>query len=428
MKIVDTSPINEPSIGRIIEEKCSVGRFSDNCIYLIAEKDSAIAKEAVRLMEDFKAKKETYLNTYELEVVKKVELRNHPKIKERMEKYGDNLLLQLNTPSETTKKFIVAKTEENRLLSDLGLMMYEAERATMSEMKEELKKFAINDTEEFIRLAKNAYTDKEFLSNYFASLIGSIMSPTFGMAMSTSLTSKLLGITGVITHQQRMALYDRFLDNLKKYHKHQDPKIAAELDYVISHIDPSTLRNIFLSQSPKLMEKINDQVNPKRMAEVSTMDLEVRHIGSIDKNRKNDGHYRLFLKKGYETIMVHFSRKSGFVLYLIYLLDRKKSGNDVDTLKISEYKELFGKLYSMVYGINGEKIFSDLMKNFNANDEVQQKGLYSVLKSIRNDMGDACERIQEPPEPFLLPDIASHLAVLPKHIILPPEIMGMMQC
>lgn len=425
MKIVDTNPINEPSIGRIIEEKCSVGRFVDNCIYLIAEKDSTIAKEAVRLMEAFKAKEEAYINTYELEVVKRVELRNHPKIKQRVEKYGDNLLLQLSTPSEPTKKFIVAKTEEGSLLQDLGLMMYEAERVTMAGMKDALKKFALDDTEEFIRLAKNAYTDRKFLSNYFASLLESLVSPAFGMAMSLPGMGELPSIKGIITHQQRMALYDRFLDNLKNYHKHHDPKIAAELDYVISNIAPFTMRNIFLGQSPKLMEKINNQVNPRRMAEISTMDLEVRHIGSIDKTRKNDGRYRLFLKKGYETIMVHFSRKSGFILYLIYLLDRKKSEDNVDTLNISEYKELFDKLYEKTYGINGEKIFSDMMKNFNANDEVQQKGLYSVLKSIRDDVGDACERIQEPPEPFLLPDIASHLAVLPKHIILPSEIMTM---
>ena len=54
-----------------------------------------------------------------------------------------------------------------------------------------------------------------------------------------------------------------------------------------------------------------------------------------------------------------------------------------------------------------------------------QKGLYSVLKSIREDVGNTCERIQEPAEPFLLQDTTAHLAVLPKHIILPNEIMAL---
>lgn len=121
-------------------------------------------------------------------------------------------------------------------------------------------------------------------------------------------------------------------------------------------------------------------------------------------------------------LMVHFSRSAGFVLYLIYLIDRKKNGEKVDTLNIVQYKQLFGKLYEMVYGYNGETVFTDMVKNYNAEGEMRQKGLYTVLKSIREDVGNTCERMQEPAEPFLLQDTTAHLAVLPEHIILPDEI------
>ena len=113
------------------------------------------------------------------------------------------------------------------------------------------------------------------------------------------------------------------------------------------------------------------------------------------------------------------------MLYLIYLIDRKKNGDKVDTLNIVQYKQLFGKLYEVTYGINGETIFTDMVKNFNAEGELQQKGLYTVLKSIREDIGNTCERMQEPAEPFLLQDMKAHLAVLPKHIILPEKIMAL---
>lgn len=106
-------------------------------------------------------------------------------------------------------------------------------------------------------------------------------------------------------------------------------------------------------------------------------------------------------------------------------LDRKKKGDKVDTLNISQYKELFSKLYYIVYGITGEMLFTEMMKNYNVNSEVQQKSLYTVLKSIRDDVGSTCERMQEPAEPFLLHDIGSHLAVLPEHIMLPSEIMSL---
>ena len=425
MRIIDKSPIDEPCIGKLIEEQCSVGQCFDNCIYLIADKESSFAQKAMSLMEQLIARKETYYNTYEIEVVQHIELKNHPKIKECIEEHGDNLLIQLVTHAGDGKKFIVAKTDEKHLPTDLCLMMYAAERITKHNIEEVIKDFAVDNIDEFIELARNAIKDKRFESNYFAGLAEKAMSPSFGMAVSTALLKERMDKQGLITYKDRMEMYDHFLDNMKKYHKTHDPKIAAELDFIISTIDPVTLRIFFLKQSPKLQEKFNDYINPRRMAEVSTMNLEVRKAESTDKNRKNDGLYRLFLVREDESLMVHFSRKNGFILYLIYLLDRKKNKDKVDTLNLSQYKALFGMLYKMVYGINGETIFADMMKNYNANNEVQQKGLYAVMKSIRDDVGSTCERMQEPAEPFLLRDIASHLAVLPKHIILPEEMKAL---
>lgn len=425
MRIIDKSPIDEPCIGKLIEEQCSVGQCFDNCIYLIADKESSFTQKALSLMEQLIARKETYYNTYGLEVVQHIELKNHPKIKECIEEHEDNLLIQLVTHAGDGKKFIVAKTDEKHLPTDLCLMMYAAERITKHNIGEVIKDFAEDNIDEFIRLARNAIKDKRFESNYFAGLAEKAMSPSFGMATSTAALKERLEIDGPVTHQKMMAMYDHFLDNLKKYHKTHDPKVAAELDFIIRIIDPVTLRIFFLKQSPKLQEKFNDYINPRRMAEVSTMDLVVRKVESTDKNRKNDGLYRLFLVREDESLMVHFSRKNGFILYLIYLLDRKKNKDKVDTLNLSQYKALFGMLYKMVYGINGETIFADMMKNYNANNEVQQKGLYAVMKSIRDDVGSTCERMQEPAEPFLLRDIASHLAVLPKHIILPEEMKAL---
>lgn len=423
MRIIDNPPMMDaPCIGRLIEGSCAVGQFSDNCIYLIADENSLFAKEALSLINMFNDQ-ETFFNSYKLEVVQDVELRNHPEIKERIELHGDNFMMQMNKPSDDGKIFIVAKTDERHLPDDICNMIYSAERIARQNIREAIWDFAHDNTDEFIELTRNAFKDSVFLSKYLAGTTWrEPVMPCDDGAHIDRFTKKF-GIHGIVTHKQRMEMYERFLDNLKTYHKTHDPKIAAELDFIISIIDPVTLRMLFLKQSPKLQEKINNYINPQRMAEVSTMNLEVRKVNSIDVNRKNDGYYRLFLVREYEQLMVHFSRKNGFILYLIYLLDRKKNGNKVDTLNISQYKELFGKLYQMVYGINGETIFTDMMKNYNANNEMQQKGLYTVLKSIRDDVGSTCERMQEPAEPFLLRDIASHLAVLPQHIILPPEIM-----
>lgn len=426
MKIIDKAPINKPCIGKLIEESCAVGQFADNCIYLIADSGTDMAKRAVDLMEQYKLRMDSddYYNAYELDVVQHVELKNHPQIKERVEQHGDNFLIQLPSYNrEGKKRFIVARTDENNLFEDIGLMLHAAEHVAKIEMTDLLRSFVDDDVDEFVELARNAMTDRNFQSNYFTGLAEQSMSPTFGMAPSVASIKERLEIKGVITHKQRLEMYDRLLDNLKKYHKTHDPKIEAELDFIFSIIDPVTMRMFFLKQSPKLQEKMNNFVNPKRLAEASTMDLEIRWSEKIDKIRRNDGHYRLYLCRDDERLMVHFSRSAGFILYLIYLIDRKRNGDKVDTLNIVQYKKLFGKLYEMTYDINGETIFIDMVKNFNAAGEMHQKGLYTVLKSVREDVGMTCERMEEPAEPFLLQDPTAHLAVLPEHIILPDEIM-----
>lgn len=428
MRIIDNSPMDKPCIGELVEEECSVGQFLDNCIYLIADEDSPSAKEAVSVMEHLNTQKAArnivYFNEYTLKVVQNIELRNHPKIKERIER-GDNLLIQLNTPNDTKKKFIVVKTDEDRLFNDICMMIYSAERITKFSLGETIKGFAEDNMDGFIELARNAFNDKGFQAKCLAALEDRAIHPTFGMAVPTAELKKRLEIKGVITHRQRMEMYSHFLDNLKTYHKKHDPRIGAELDIIIRLIDPVTLRGLFLKQSPKLQEKINDYINPQRMAEVSTVNVDVRRRKPGDVHYKDKASYHLFLVREEESLMVHFHRSNGFVLYLIYLLDRKKNGDKVDTLNLTQYKELFGKLYKLVYGINGETIFHDMMKNYNANNEVQQKGLYSVLESIRDDVGSTCERMREPAEPFLLRDIASHLAVLPSRITLPDEMMSL---
>ena len=427
MKISEIASIEKPCIGVLIEEDCAVGQFADNCIYLIADDETDIAKCAVGVMEQYKQSMDSddCYNKYELEVVQNVELKNHPKIKERIGQYGDNFLIQLSSYStEGKKRFIVASTEADKLFDNISLILYAAERIAKYDMTALLRSFLEENTDEFVDMARKAITDRRFQANLFAALSERTMHPVFGMTASNATLKRQMEIEGVITHKQRMEMYDRLLDNLKKSHKRHNPKMEAEIEFLIRCIDPATLRMFIQSQSPKFQEKLSNFINPKRLAESSTMDLEIRWAEKIDKTRKNDGHYRLFLCRDDERLMVHFSRSAGFILYLIYLIDRKKNGEKVDTLNIGQYKQLFGKLYEMTYGFNGETVFTDMLKNYNAEGEMQQKGLYTVLKSIREDVGNTCERMQEPAEPYLLQDATAHLAVLPQHIILPNEIMS----
>lgn len=428
MRVIDNDPLDRPIIGKMIEEGCGVGQLVDNCIYLIADPKSEMAKKALEYMEEFKRRSPegTYYNHYELEVVQEVELKNHPLLRERVEQHGDNFLMQLASyNSEGKKRFVIARTEECKLIENISLMTYVAERVTKFDMRDLLRSFVDENPEEFAKLAKIFVRTRRFEANYCAVLSEQSKPLGFGMASSTSSLKKQMEVEGVVTHQQRMELYDRLFDNLKKSHRKHDPKVEAEIEFIIKCIDPATLRMFFQKQSPKLQEKITNFVNPKRLAEVSTMDLEIRWSKEIDKIYRTNGHYRLYLCRGDESLQVHFRRSAGFVLYLIYLMDRKKNGEKVDTLNIAQYKSLFGKLYKMTYGMEGETVFTDMLKNYNAQNDALQKGLHNVLQCIRDNVGITCERMQEPAEPFLLQDATAHLAVLPEHIIIPDEIMAL---
>ena len=158
MKIIDNDPIDKPCIGELIEEQCAVGQFADNCLYLIADPEADIAKRAVGIMEQFKqiADCDDYYNTYELEVVQNVELKNHPKIKERIEQHGDNFLIQLASRGFNEKKrFIVAKTDNDKLFENINLMIYAAERIAKFDIAALLRSFVEDNTDEFVELARN---------------------------------------------------------------------------------------------------------------------------------------------------------------------------------------------------------------------------------------------------------------------------------
>lgn len=142
MRVIDNDPLDRPIIGKMIEEGCGVGQLVDNCIYLIADPKSEMAKKAVEYMEEFKRRSPegTYYNHYELEVVQEVELENHPLLKERVEQHGDNFLMQLASyNSEGKKRFVVARTEECQLIENISLMTYVAERVTKFDMRDLLR-------------------------------------------------------------------------------------------------------------------------------------------------------------------------------------------------------------------------------------------------------------------------------------------------
>lgn len=427
MRFFDNKPINEPSIGVYLEEGDSVEDLFDNCFYLLEPSGSSLVREAGRIMNEFNADNpaDRFWNRYELETICTLTLDNHPKLRSLIEEQGLNLLIQFTIPGPAGKRFLVAHVQEYNLYRDLGLMIYESERISKKAWAEEVRRLMFGKFELLELLAQDRFSDRDFRTSYQAGLAGQMMMhPVFGMASTTIGAIKdALQIDDVITHRRQQELLNEFLDNCKNYRKSPDPQTEAKIDYFFMHIDPQTWKRFFLSQSPQMWEKMFCYVNPRKQAEVSDVNLVVKKFGKM---QRNDGFYRLFMEREEERLLVHFQRKNSCIIYFIYLLDRKIRGDQVDTLDLSQYRNQFSALYNMVYGCGGEQSFVDMMKHYNCNNEVQQRELNVMLSTMRTDVGSTCERLREPPEPFLIRSFSSHLTVLPERIILPSEMIDLM--
>lgn len=253
--------------------------------------------------------------------------------------------------------------------------------------------------------------------------------PSAGMSPRTNAPQPQSVLSTSHTYRQQVDRQQQFLANMKTYQKTGSAKAAEDIDAFLDSLDASTIRRALAKLSPSLLERFNRYVNPIELAQLSTMNLEVRYVHSVtgtrkgNRNAKNDGKYRLYMVRGDNELEVHFQRSHGFVIYLIYLLDRRLHGDDVDTMNLKHCKALFCRLYEMVYGLSGESYFDQMMRELNAQQKVKQKGIYQILAKTRDDIIAACETMHEAAEPFILRNISSHLAVLPRHIILPKEML-----
>ncbi len=419
-----------PSVGVLVEEACAVGKFYDNRFYLFTKDNQDLAEQAYRVMAGFNEKNRSgdFFNSYDLEVTEKPFLENHPAIKRTLDNEEYNILIQLNTPGITSKQFIVANIDESNVFINLGLMMYEAERISKAYFSKAVMNFAIEYPDEFCLFAKEISSDKKFARQYLSRLADNVMHPSFGMAASMSTIKKRLDIDGVITHKRMLDIYKNLSETLKQHRKNNDEKLYAELEVYIRSIDPTTLIKWIEGESPQTQKRFIAHTCPTERANASTMDLEIVYFEKAEKGGSTNGHYRLLMKKKYESLFVQFRLKNSFIVYLIYLLDRKVNGDNVDTLNLSKYKKLFVSLYKAVYGFGGETEFDNMMKRFTQDDTVKQKGFNTVFHLMKEDIGDTCERMREDPGPFLLRNCNAHLTILPKHIIIPDELMKLVKC
>ena len=431
MRVMDNSPIDVPAVGRLVKEQYAVGQLADCCLYALPSNTDAMVEKAKEVFDDLikSMGAEKLLNKYDFEELGKMPvLDNHPILSKAIEDENCLFLMPLFTPSKGEKQYLLLKTEEDKLDSDMAMMLYTSERISKHSMNELLKEFALDAPEQFCDGLKEIAKSEKFWKNYFVSLANEVFHPTFGMRASEPKIKEVLKIDGIITHQKKNEMLDRMMDNINSFRKSNDEKAEAELTYVLSTLDIESLKKFLTRMSKKQLETFFKTANPKVLAEESTMKLEIRYEGKIDPVRKADGKYRLYLcKQNYEDVQVHFGRREAFILYLIYMID-KHERDTVDTLKIESFKNQFKSLYEVVYAKDGAgQRFDKMVRHTDSEGNPQQAQIKHCYSDIRMAISDGCEKLRELPAPFILADAKDHLYAQKSKISVPKVLIDMMK-
>ena len=431
MNVMDNSPIDVPAIGKLVKEEFAIEQLTDCCLYVFPSNTKVFAEEGKKVLDGFIASmgEKHLLNNYGFDVLEKMPIGdNHPKLNNAIKEEQCQFLMSLYTPSKVEKQYLLLHTEENKLYNDIALMLYTSERISKHSVNELFFQYAIKDPENFCKDVNEAAKSEKFWRNYFASMASDMFHPTFGMRASLPKIREALKIDDIITYKKKQEMKDRMMENIYKFRRKRDKKAEAELNYVLRSLDVESMKAILVKMPRKQLETFCKTANDMRQAEESTMSLEIKYERKIDPKYKTRGKYRLFLLKDCDSILVNFGRREAFILYLIYLIDRHER-DDVDTIKIKDYRNQFVNLYEEVYGKGDEAgaIFDSMVNNYDKEGNARQAQIKHSYDDIRSAIIDGCERLRELPSPFTLADAQDHLDVLRDKITIPQELIDIMK-
>lgn len=427
--------ITIPDFGKVIHEDYGIGQLADNHITIITQEGSRLSTVAQKTMErlSWSWPFDSLYNHYELDIIEDLELSGHSDTKAYIEGNQCNLLVQIYTPGIKGKLILCAKTDANDIEKNIALAIYYADRISHECIVRIISGTIEDDPNGFEyyvakKVSENSQYEKSLLDLpvALAGLIGNIIKRPLGInAMSCGRIMEPEESSEEELQSQRK----HFLKMLNEYRHHPSPQLLTEITKIVETVPPQLISEYLVWCSTRDQQRFAD-LTPDDLAKKSTLQLTIKYIGKTDPKFKNDGKYRLYLSKGDYSEMVHFNRKNSCILYFLYLIDRKKRGNNAEALDLNEYREKFNQIYYQIYGddsaIASKDAFDNMMKELNKKDKVKQADISSVMKCMRDDVGRVCEKLHEPSSPFIIQNAKSHLAALPNKITIPQELLDIL--
>jgi len=210
----------------------------------------------------------------------------------------------------------------------------------------------------------------------------------------------------------------------------KSPSVSHVTDLVLSR-----LRDIYGREGARavfyLLQHIHDDVvlwdfartylypSPGNMD--THVEVVIRHNNGILPRRGNTGRFLIFLRREntLDEQPLHFTNRSSFVYYLLYLLHRRRHEGFLPPLELRRHRDNFISLYRMVYGGTDEEAMERYLKLVRRYDGTRLRaGRESeVVYDIRRHLRDAFVQYDESYLPYAM-NADSHLAISPSKILL----------
>lgn len=408
-----------PLTGTIVNEDSELAQFADSCFYVLPSSIELSSDKVKGCIDELTSSKKQFINKYEVEVLREFPcMENHAKLGLAIKKGCYNLLLSMNEPGPTNgKQYLLVKSDTDHLKSNVASMLNVSEKITAQSIRSLMLRHAMCAPNSFIKRTKHIWDSDLFWKNFIVRNLFENKDGlgTYSITPGSKRIKEILGPGEILSHRKRMEMQENFVNNLKVLKANSSDKRAlAEVQIVLESININNEEVIsYLTSMPdSYIEQFSNKVTPKKIAENSKLEMEIRWIGQTDKKRPSDGRFRLYLHKDGKELLVHFKRHSSFILYLIYLIDISNS-ESVDTLNIQkDYKDVFCTLFDKVYAYSG----LDNFKTMFGKGSSEQELFRHCLSDIRFAIGNACEQLRESAIPYVLKDINSHLYILKQNV------------
>ena len=428
----------------IVRESSAISGLEDGKVYVLAARTDLFVDAVKTAIKHFKnlMDKEGLIYHYDVCVIDNIESVITSGVLYNAVRNGVNIVLPISTPNVAEKQYVVAKSEPTLLDMYLPSMVMQAENLTKKSIEDALINLAVQESESCSKLFGDVYLNN-LSSEIDDDPIGGILYSMGDFAMAMAPTRGLYeAIPADTSYKKSREIMSRFVENCKLINKTEKKsklskaqveklqKAQSEVNYVFNLFTPNVYSRFALQMMKKndISLAFDNCINRDKIAadskimvsvEYAKPEIDAKLDPKIVNKLKTNGKFRVYLSDGVDTVQVKFARAASCIVYIMYLLDRKQRGDEIDTLKISNNEKLFCELYGSVYNQSEAKdTFKTLESRFDGG-KVKRSRLTDCYSDIRKALDESVSEFGESALPFYIPNEYSHITILSSNISIP---------